>query len=114
MSTEDQEGDQPHVIIDLTGLRDMSVEQLLKEAQKEQIVDLVGKLKAGVLSHQEHAILRQIIKDNGMTLPDVYQGPTVEHEGTQRIGFSDNQTTKTAAPPLMLPVFEEDNEEEEN
>lgn len=49
-------------------LMGLSVEDILREGQKALFADLVGKVRAGEANHQEKAILRNILKDNGLTL----------------------------------------------
>lgn len=49
-------------------LMGMSVQDILREGQKALFADLVGKVRSGQASHQEKAILRNILKDNGLTL----------------------------------------------
>ncbi len=45
-----------------------SVEDILKEGQKALFARLVGRVRSGLANHQEKAILRNILKDNGLTL----------------------------------------------
>ncbi|WP_269929936.1 hypothetical protein [Aminobacter sp. HY435] len=49
-------------------LMGMSVEDILREGQKALFANLVGKVRSGKANHQEKAILRNILKDNGLTL----------------------------------------------
>lgn len=46
----------------------MSVEEILREGQKALFADLVSKVRSGQANHQEKAILRNILRDNGLTL----------------------------------------------
>lgn len=45
-----------------------SVEDILREGQKALFARLVAVCRSGTASHQELAILRNILKDNGLTL----------------------------------------------
>lgn len=49
-------------------LMDKSIEDILREGQKALFARLVSSCRAGTASHQELAILRNILKDNGLTL----------------------------------------------
>jgi hypothetical protein len=49
-------------------LMDKSVEDILREGQKALFARLVSACRAGTANHQELAILRNILKDNGLTL----------------------------------------------
>lgn len=45
-----------------------SVQDILREGQKALFIDLVVKVRSGSASHNEKAILRNLLKDNGLTL----------------------------------------------
>lgn len=45
-----------------------TIEEILKEGQKALFARLVGKCRSGLATHQEMAILRNVLKDNGLTL----------------------------------------------
>lgn len=45
-----------------------TVEEILREGQKALFARLVSACRAGTANHQELAILRNILKDNGLTL----------------------------------------------
>jgi hypothetical protein len=68
-----------------------SLEEILEEGRKALFARLVGKCRLGTASHQEMAILRNILRDNGLTLgltlPDSTQRPPIRE-------------------PLELPDFE--------
>ena len=49
-------------------LEGKSVADILREGQKALFVDLVVKARSGKASHQELAILRNVLKDNGLVL----------------------------------------------
>jgi len=52
----------------IKGLQGKTIEELLAEGQKTLLVDLLAKLQTGQASHQEMAILRNLLRDNGMML----------------------------------------------
>jgi hypothetical protein len=59
-------------------LRIKDVGELLDQAHKELLVSLLAKLRASTATHQEMAILRNLLRDNGMVLsirPRDAQGP---------------------------------------
>lgn len=43
-----------------------TIPEILEDGQKVLFARLVGKVRAGTASHQQEAILRNILKDNGM------------------------------------------------
>ncbi len=53
----------------------MDLQALLREGQKALLVSLVSKLRKGVATHQEQAILRNMLRDNGMMLPPTSTAP---------------------------------------
>lgn len=75
-------------------LMGMSVKQILEEGQKALFARLVSKVRTGTSSHQEAAILRNILKDNGLTLGIPPEGFGVPNE-TQDV------------KPLDIPEFGE-------
>lgn len=80
-------------------LQGLSEEELGRRARKAQLVDLLAKLELGILSHQEHAVLRNLLKDNGLNLMP----------WTPRSGNEDPRTTtptEPAAEPAPLPSAE--------
>lgn len=66
----------------------MSVEQILMEGKKALFVQLVGRCRSGTASHQEMAILRNVLKDNGLTL-----------------GIPPEQSATATEAPMDLPEF---------
>lgn len=67
-----------------------SVEEILRDGQKTLFARLVAKVRANAANHQELAILRNILKDNGFVL------------------VAPEQAVKNRAqPPVNLPDFEE-------
>lgn len=63
-------------------LMGQSVEDILREGQKALFARLVSVCRSGSASHQELAILRNILKDNGMTLgiPPEVQTPVEQSD----------------------------------
>lgn len=60
-------------------LINLSVEDILREGQKALFARLVGAVRSGTATHQQQAILRNILKDNGLTLgipPEAAPGET--------------------------------------
>lgn len=60
-------------------LMEKSVEDILRDGQKALFARLVSVCRSGTASHQELAILRNILKDNGLTLgipPEQTSAPT--------------------------------------
>ncbi|MEW6121303.1 MAG: hypothetical protein AB1698_01720 [Pseudomonadota bacterium] len=72
----------PNLLDTIKELEGLALEDILKRAQKKQMVDLMAKLMAGVISHQEQAILRNILRDNGMILGALGARPAAVTEGT--------------------------------
>lgn len=70
-------------------LEGLSVEDILREGQRALFLSLVTKVRALTATHQEAAILRNILKDNGLTL-----------------GIPPERPPSTEAP-MDLPVFGE-------
>jgi hypothetical protein len=65
---------------ELVALEGLSLEQVLRAGLESTLRLLVAKVKAGVASHQEMAILRNILRDNGMVLalpPKTIEGKVV-------------------------------------
>lgn len=79
---------------EFTALMGMSLDEILREGQKALFARLVGRCRLGLASHQELAILRNVIKDNGVTL-----GIPVDGDGKP---FGHN-----GGPPMDLPTFGE-------
>lgn len=47
---------------------DDDLRDILKEGQKVLLQDLVDRVKSGKATHQEKAVLRNLLRDNGMFL----------------------------------------------
>ena len=59
-------------------LNKMGVEGVLQKGHESLLRLLVAKTAAGTASHQELAILRNILRDNGMVLGKVLEGRDVK------------------------------------
>lgn len=64
-----------------------SVEEILRDGQKVLFARLVSKVRAGTANHQEQAILRNILKDNGYVL--VAPEQAVKNRVTQPVDLPD-------------------------
>ena len=62
-------------------LEGKSVQDILREGQKALFVDLVVKARSGKASHQELAILRNVLKDNGLVLGIPPEEPQAQRAG---------------------------------
>lgn len=72
-------------------LRGLSVDEILREGHKQLILQLATRCRAGTATHQEMAIFRNILRDNGLTL-----------------GLPPEQPPNYVAPsPMELPVLED-------
>lgn len=69
-------------------LMGLSVEDILREGQKVLFARLVGRVRSGSANHQEMAILRNILKDNGLTL-----------------GIPPEQSSQPEGAPMDLPDY---------
>ncbi len=93
MVNPDEEGLEDEALKnEFEALMGMDVQEILRCGQKALFADLVGKARLGKASHQELAILRNILKDNGMILGIAPEG-------------LDGGEARTR-PPLDLPSFE--------
>lgn len=73
----------------------MALDDLLKEARKSLLVYLLKALKQGMAIPQELAVLRALLKDNGMVMGDITEGA------------GEPSNTKAANRPIDLPVFQQ-------
>jgi hypothetical protein len=71
---------------ELKKLEGFSLQQLLQAGQEALVRRLVALVNAGIASHQEQAILRNILKDNGMVM-----------------GLASTETPGASSAPLDLP-----------
>lgn len=90
MGDDQQEDNEAELEADFQELMGMSLEDILREGQKALFARLVTRCRAGMASHQEMAILRNVLKDNGLTLGI----PPEEGSASQR------------QAPVDLPEFE--------
>lgn len=88
---------------ELLNARQKDAIALLEEMHKEMLAQLLVKLKAGQASHQELAVMRNLLRDNGLTMA---VKPAIEHEPSgNRIGFI---PPRPELPDLGDPEYEED------
>lgn len=76
-------------------LMDKSVDDILREGQKALFARLVSACRAGTASHQELAILRNILKDNGLTLGIPPEKPS----GGEKLPLPDDIDVPDYGPP---------------
>lgn len=57
-------------------LDDMDLEDIMKEARKDLLKDLLKAVRGGYASPAEKNTLRQMLKDNGMVMGDPDEGAT--------------------------------------
>ena len=84
----------------LVSLQAMSLEQVVRAGHEAMLRRLVAKVTAGTASHQELAILRNMLRDNGMvwSLPP----PPIDGEDAKRVD-------RLADPPqLESPDYDRD------
>lgn len=74
--------------LDLSDLEGMDVAEILRAGHKALLVQLVGRVRSGKATHQEAAILRNMLKDNGLVLGIPPESP------------------EAAEDPAPLPTFE--------
>lgn len=79
--------------IDFTDLEGKSVAEVLVEGRKALFIELVGRVRSHKATHQEMAILRNLLRDNGMSLGLVLEA-----------GAEDG-VSKAPEQPLPLPDF---------
>lgn len=68
MAGDEEDPDGENLRKEFMDLMGKSVEEILRDGQKALFADLVGKVRLGLASHQELAILRNVLKDNGLVL----------------------------------------------
>jgi hypothetical protein len=89
---EDGQEDDALLKEEFSDLMGLDVQEILRTGQKALFANLVGKVRLGMANHQELAILRNILKDNGLVL-----GIPPEDSDGERLSLR---------PPLDLPSFE--------
>lgn len=78
----------------LQRLHNMSEADIARDARRAMLEDLYEKVVSGTAMPQDHANLRQLLKDNGMIMGDPTQGA------------GGDSNPKAAKEPLPLPSFE--------
>lgn len=72
----------------------MGIEGVLQKGHEALLRNLVARTAAGVASHQEMAILRNILRDNGMVLGKVLDGSDIKP-----LPLPDDHTIPLLEPP---------------
>lgn len=85
--TEGGPSDEAYEAEEYSALLNKSVKEILEEGQKALFARLVARCRAGVASHQELAILRNVLKDNGLVLFGIPVG--AEDRADERAAPSD-------------------------
>lgn len=76
-------------------LKAMEFSELLEIARREMIEDLMVRVRLGLASHQDLAVLRNLLKDNGMTMvPIKDRDYESEREGSEGLGLPEDFTTR--------------------
>jgi hypothetical protein len=90
----------PEVQEKLDELSQLSEKELGERARRRQLLDLLMKLELGQLSHQEHAVLRNLLRDNGFNVfsPPGLNQPQADPRGTP---------AAPAPQPLPLPDLDD-------
>lgn len=79
----------------LAAIAGFSLQQLLEAGHESLLRNLVKKSMAGTISHQEASILRNVLRDNGMTMGTPAPMKTIEHQ------------QRPALPSFSEPDYEE-------
>lgn len=74
----------------LRAIEGLSLHELLAKGHESLLRNLVKKSMAGTISHQEASILRNVLRDNGMTMGAPPPPKTIEHRALPALpSFSD-------------------------
>lgn len=93
--SDGRDGDEEGVSVEIDpSLSSMSVEDLLKDARKHLLIFLLNAVKTGMATPQEMAVLRALLKDNGMVM------------GFVEDGAGEQSNTRAAQRPIDLPTFQ--------
>lgn len=74
-------------------LMGMTVQDILREGQKALFARLVSRCRTGIANHQEMAILRNLLKDNGLTLGIPPEKPEEKEEPADLPEFGEPEFT---------------------
>jgi hypothetical protein len=86
---------------ELEKLRALGVKGILERARLEAVIQLLLKVEVGEASPSELAVLRNLLRDNGIVMGlDMGGGDKDDDEGDQAMGFH-------------LPTLQDDNNEED-
>lgn len=90
----------PQYLEAIKRLSEMDDSALVAYGRNKLLVTLIARLEAGMASHQEMAVLRQVLRDGGLTMVDPPNMKTIEHMPVKGV----------EKPKVMLPIFAEDDE----
>lgn len=79
----------------LAQMLELPMEAVIRAGHEALLRLLVAKAKAGTIKHQEMAILRNMLRDNGMMLQIESSKPTLEH---QSVAISHRPLPQLPAP----------------
>lgn len=68
MAADENETEADEEAMDFSQFAGKTAAEILQEGQMVLLMQLVGRCRTGRASHQEMAILRNLLKDNGLTL----------------------------------------------
>lgn len=80
---DNEDGEEQDLSPLIAELEGKSVQEILEEGKKALFIDLVVRVRANCASHQEKAILRNILKDAGMLAIGISPEVVTEAERTQ-------------------------------
>ena len=92
-------------------LQALSLEKLMVLTRRKLIEQLTIKVELGMASHQEQAILRNLLKDNGMTLVPV-NDPEYEKSREEAVAQGNDAQSDGGGLFAGLPSFDDDEEGE--
>jgi len=90
-------------------LQALSLEKLMVLTRRKLIEQLTIKVELGMASHQEQAILRNLLKDNGMTLVPV-NDPEYEKSREEAVAQGKDAPSDGGGLFAGLPSFDDDEE----
>lgn len=90
-------------------LQALSLEKLMVLTRRKLIEQLTIKVELGMASHQEQAILRNLLKDNGMTLVPV-NDPEYEKSREEAVAQGNDAPSDGGGLFAGLPSFDDDEE----
>ena len=93
--SDGREGDEAEITAGIDpALEEMSLQEIMKEARKRLFIFLVNAVVKQMATPQEMAVLRALLKDNGMVMGDVGDGA------------GEQSNDKAASKPVDLPTYQ--------